>query len=230
MTPLVVGFLLGLAGSLHCVAMCGPLMVGWRQHAGDAGSLALYHVGRIALYALLGACAGSAGQAFAAGGFARALSIAAGLTLIAMAVGRTGVSLSPLVAGMARWIGRRLGAAQKTRTTHPFLGALAAGALNGLLPCSLVYAAVTGAAGLAHPGAGAAGMLAFGLGTTPLLAGVWWSSATWSVWARTRTRYAAPLALAVTGALLIMRGARAPHVHATSTPSTPVAAMQHQAH
>ena len=49
---------MGFAGSLHCAGMCGPIMLimpfqqmsGWKKAAG----IALYHFGRITVYALMG--------------------------------------------------------------------------------------------------------------------------------------------------------------------------------
>ena len=93
MIEFAAAFVLGLASSGHCAAMCGPLMVAWRQQAAGArgaGGIALYHLSRIAVYAVLGVVAGLAGQVFSGGGFARSLSIASGLVLIAMALGRVG--------------------------------------------------------------------------------------------------------------------------------------------
>jgi sulfite exporter TauE/SafE len=46
------------------------------------------------------------------------------------------------------------------------------GMILGLLPCGLLYAALVGACALATPARGAAGMLAFGAGTVPVLAAV----------------------------------------------------------
>ena len=47
-----------------------------------------------------------------------------------------------------------------------------AGLANGLLPCGLVYAALSIPVVMADPAAGAAAMVAFGMGTVPALAAV----------------------------------------------------------
>src|SRR5690606_28223191 len=67
MTSLATAFLIGLAGSLHCVAMCGPLNVALRVGRATSTQM-LYHGGRIAMYALAGAVAGALGHGLMAVG------------------------------------------------------------------------------------------------------------------------------------------------------------------
>src|SRR5690606_31280256 len=97
---IAAGLLLGLLSSLHCVTMCGPLvlMLGTpstaRTIAGRVGHIAWYHTGRITIYAALGLIAGLAGSLFALAGAGRVLAIAAGTLLIV-------ASMTPAVA--TRW-------------------------------------------------------------------------------------------------------------------------------
>ena len=53
---------LGLLGSLHCAAMCGPLMLALPAGQGGAGrhlaGRILYQLGRVTTYCLLGVLAG----------------------------------------------------------------------------------------------------------------------------------------------------------------------------
>src|SRR5271165_162424 len=69
MTPsgMAVMFALGLAGSLHCVQMCGPLVLSFGLSSGVRPWLshAAYHLGRILTYSALGALAGWAGSGVA---------------------------------------------------------------------------------------------------------------------------------------------------------------------
>src|SRR5690606_38240153 len=103
-------------------------------------------------------------------------------------------------------------------------GPVALGALNGLLPCGLVYAALTAAAGLGSLPQAVGFMVAFGLGTAPVL--VFLGLASGAVPARVpvRIRRAAPAMLAIVGVLLIVRGLRmpVPHDHAASPQSAAV--------
>jgi sulfite exporter TauE/SafE len=65
------------------------------------------------------------------------------------------------------------------------------------LPCGLVYGALTAAAFAGNPAAGAAGMLAFGLGTLPWLFAAGVAAARLRGWLERR-----PIRLGVGGAVL----------------------------
>ena len=208
MTALFGGVLLGVAGSIHCVAMCGPLVLAVRN-ARDGRGVALYHGARVAVYAALGLLAGLAGHAVSAAGLGRALSLAGGIALLALAAKRMGLAQG-VTHGAGAWaaraIGRAMQASRALTDGRPRAAALAAGALNAFLPCGLVYAALAAAAATATA-AGASGfMLAFGLGTVPALAALPLLARTMPQTLRSRLRFAAPAALAIVGGMLIMRG------------------------
>jgi sulfite exporter TauE/SafE len=229
MTTLAAMALLGAAGALHCGAMCGPLMLALRQQTSRMGLFLWYHSGRLAAYATFGAAAGLFGRIVVAGGLGRALSIGAGIVLMAMATLRAGSASAGLGARIGRMIGLGVRQAHRHRGTHPVASALAAGALNGLLPCGLVYAALTASAADAHPLDAALAMVVFGAATLPVLAMTWWTASAVSHALRRRLRFAAPAVLALTGILLIVRGAVAPHVHpdARAGGPPPAAAYHH---
>ncbi len=199
--------LLGLAGSLHCAGMCGPLALALPAGAGGrgqfvAGRLA-YHGGRVITYALLGAALGLAGRSLALAGVQRGVSVAAGLLLIA------GVWLLPRAGGAGAAV-RGGGGLQRApggllrRPGLPSLGLL--GLLNGLLPCGLVYAA--GAASLAAGGAGAGAlyMAVFGLGTVPMMLALGLGGRALPVTWRLRLTTAVPAVVSLVGGLLVLRG------------------------
>lgn len=168
---LVAAFFLGLAGSLHCAAMCGPLLLAVNVARGkNSGNGVLhnfaYHGGRIATYGLLGAASGLIGAAIVFAGLQRWISIAAGSLIL----------LALLTSYRMQWGGipGKLVAAAKTRfgrlLRNQTLGAAAMlGCLNGLLPCGLVYVACAAAATAGSVGGGIVTMLVFGLGTAPML-------------------------------------------------------------
>jgi len=163
----------GLTGSLHCVAMCGPLVgLASTSRLGPSARLALVHgLGRLAIYAVLGAAAGALGGALDLAGRVAAVQ-----------------RLAALVAGaaiVARWLwlmrgprparredgaplGRALIALGRRRPTSR---ALALGALTGLVPCGWMWAMVVVAAGTGAPLLGAATMIAFWVGTAPAMLG-----------------------------------------------------------
>lgn len=83
---LVAAFFLGLAGSLHCAAMCGPLLLAVNAAGGQKPGGILYnftcHTGRLVTYSLLGAVSGLIGAAIVFAGLQRWLSIAAGSLIL----------------------------------------------------------------------------------------------------------------------------------------------------
>jgi uncharacterized protein len=225
MTTLLAGLALGVVGSGHCGALCGPLVLLATPRAGasDAGGrvsatrlawhAALYHGGRIATYVVLGLAAGVAGSAVARVGFGRTLALAAGAALLVQAL-----TASRLVRGRLHGVGvvsgrvtRALGSAGGWMRAHRVQGPVVFGALNGLLPCGLLYAALTAAAGLGDVTQAVTFMAAFGAGTTPLLAVIGVASGTLAPYVPLTVRRAAPVALALVGVLLIARGVTVPH-------------------
>ncbi len=81
-----VALFLGLLGSLHCAAMCGPLMLALPMAPGGVGRFfagrIFYQLGRIATYCLLGVIAGAVGKSVYLAGLQRWLSIALGVAIL----------------------------------------------------------------------------------------------------------------------------------------------------
>ncbi|MDA0225854.1 MAG: sulfite exporter TauE/SafE family protein [Proteobacteria bacterium] len=178
---LVTGFLSGV----HCLGMCGGIVGAFSAQRVIAitpvralcewpRQLA-FNAGRLVTYTLLGAVAGTLGNA---GGWIAgvlpwqsALYVLANVMLILV-----GLHL----AGLSGWLGglERVGA-PLWRRIQPLAARLlpgrtlgqgiAAGLAWGLLPCGLVYGALAAAAFAGGPLGGAVAMLAFGLGTLPNL-------------------------------------------------------------
>lgn len=175
MTALVATILAAsLVGSLHCVAMCGPLV---GLHGGSRSlRLALIHaLGRLTTYATLGAIAGLVGRAVdVAGRLAAAqhvASIVAGSVIVAWGLRAIAVArgwLGAHAAGATLW---RRGLSQ-LRGRRAASRAWLVGVLTGLLPCGWLWAFVVAAAGTASPWTGAAVMAVFWLGTVPAMTGV----------------------------------------------------------
>src|SRR5215216_6009230 len=98
---LVAGFLLGLAGSLHCLAMCGPLMavMPFRTTTTAASMITdrmSYHLARVIVYALLGLVVGFGVELFRIGHVERTAAIVGGALMIAMASMQLILHRSPL--------------------------------------------------------------------------------------------------------------------------------------
>ncbi|MFF7708215.1 sulfite exporter TauE/SafE family protein [Pseudomonas sp. NPDC007930] len=173
---LASAWLLGLLGGGHCLGMCGGLM-GALSLAGPADAtrrwprLLGYNLGRILSYALAGLLFGSLGLAVAHTPALNVLRTLAALLLIAMGLYLAGWwhGLTRIEA-LGRGLWRRLQPLSRpllpVRTTGQ---ALLLGALWGWLPCGLVYSALLWSAAQGDALKSAALMLAFGLGTWPLM-------------------------------------------------------------
>lgn len=159
---LSAAFVAGLVGSPHCIGMCGAFAVLCGGRVRDA---ALWHIGRMTSYAALGALAGAFGSLIPGPSWIAA-AISLGLMLW-FAAGLAGLVPEPRVVlpGV-----KQLGAAV-ARSTAPTMR-YAFGVMTGLLPCGLVYATLGIAVATGSPLQGALAMIAFGLGTTPLLSAV----------------------------------------------------------
>lgn len=195
-----------LLGSLHCVAMCGPLVGAYvddEQGSPWAGHLA-YHLGRLATLLALGALAGALGQGVDAlgglAGFQRGVAWVAGASMVvwgAAALAR-GRRVEGNVPGLDRLpVGRALSALSRR---PPRVGrAAAVGLLTPLLPCGWLALYAIPAAGTGDPLQGAAVLAAFWAGSVPALAGL-------GVALRGALRGLRPRLPALGGALLIALG------------------------
>jgi len=172
----------GLAGSLHCLGMCGGIAgaLGMRATGSNglrsAAAVAAHHLGRLASYALAGAAAGGAGAGLGAlidpGRVGPWLRIAAGAFIIL--IGLRIAFRWNLMAGLERLGGRlwaRLApAAGRLARGDGLTASFGLGALWGFLPCGLVYSMLLLAAMSGSAVAGALVMAAFGVGTLPSMA------------------------------------------------------------
>lgn len=177
LAPLLSALILGLLGGGHCLGMCGGLMgaltlaIAPERRAQRFQLLLAYNLGRILSYATAGLLLGLAGWALANSPAAMLLRVVAALLLIAM-----GLYLAGWWSGLTRIeaLGRGLWRYLQplTRRFMPVTSlprALLLGGLWGWLPCGLVYSTLLWAASQGDALESAALMLAFGLGTLPVL-------------------------------------------------------------
>jgi len=212
--PLLIAFLGGLAGSLHCVGMCGvfPLALAGRggpPRAAWARQL-LYHAGRINTLAAIGALAGTAGAVFVAQGLGqiaeRVLAIGAGSFMIVVGLEQLGVlaQLTERGAAAVRGLVRR--ALSGVLDSRSWLAPLALGVFNAFLPCQLIYAFAAQAASTASLLGGAATMFAFALGTVPAMLALGVAPSLLSVRLRATLARAGALLVIAYGAVTLARG------------------------
>lgn len=186
----------------HCVGMCGPLAIAfslsygaeesktlnsrtaaaWRSHLGFHG---LLNLGRILSYAIVGAAVGGIGSLLVASGqlagiesdLRQGLSLLTGALLVWFGLAQVRpdwVPSLPLWHPLAGAAGHdRLGKTIQTLAARrTWWMPLAVGGLWGLMPCGFLYAAQIKAVESGGAIAGAFSMLAFGLGTVPMMWGV----------------------------------------------------------
>lgn len=212
LTTALSALALGLLSSLHCVGMCGPLLL-----ALPSRSL-LYHVGRIFTYSILGLLFGLAGRHIYLAGWQQTLSISLGLTiLIFFLLRRLPINLPRF--SLAQRLITRLW--QSPSTPAFFL----LGAANGLLPCGMVYLALAAALTRTTPTEATLFMACFGIGTLPLLTATQYLGGRIAPSLRPKLRRALPVATVTVALLLILRGLNlgipflSPHLAAAPTQS-----------
>jgi len=221
-------FAAGLAGSLHCIGMCGPIVVGFAQTFRDAEltvhgvparrltrTLMLdfigYHVGRVWTYAVLGFVAGLVGHGIRAGGgfygWQRGVSLVLAGAVVFSAAAMLGwlprLKLNMRSGGCA---GKRLAGARWFQSLvhgRGLTSRLLLGALMGFLPCGLVYANLLVASSLPQSWQAGLAMGCFGMGTVPSLTGV---IAATRLAPRGWTTRLAPHAQTIAAVMLILTG------------------------
>jgi len=167
---------LGFMGSLHCIGMCGGLVtaVSMSQTSIWWTGLLIYQLGRISTYALLGLLVGLTGASLSAFGgdlLQRILAISAGILMIIFALNLAGWLPDPL-RRFSSWASRKSGLAGLARraSEHGRAGNwYTLGLANGLLPCGLVYAALSLVLATGDAQTGTMMMATFGLGTIPAM-------------------------------------------------------------
>lgn len=163
--------LMGLAGSGHCMGMCGGIAAALGQQQSTALRITLFNLSRVASYAIIAALLGSSIAVI--GGELKmlmpGLRLFAGLLLIAMGLYLLdwwrGIQMLER-GGAVLW--RRLQPISRylmSKRTLP--STLALGLLWGFLPCGLVYSALSWSIAYSGDTHAAWLMLGFGLGTLP---------------------------------------------------------------
>lgn len=203
-------FVLGIAGSAHCLGMCGPIALAVPSpgpgRCSRAISTLVLNTGRLTTYGLLGAAIGAFGHGLRLAGLREGVSIIAGALLLLSVIAPAALQRwSPSGRLTASLGSLRVMFARNLRRTAPEALFLT-GALNGLLPCGLVHASLLGAVTMGGPVQGALFMAFFGLGTWPALLALRMSGGLIGLRQRTGLRKASPVIVSVLAVLLILRG------------------------
>src|ERR1051325_380417 len=221
---MITALLLGLAGSLHCAGMCGPLVlmtpVVGKTRSSFIASRLIYHAGRLTTYSLLGLCFGLIGESIVVVGLQRWLSTAAGVLMLVAVF-----AAMPVKARLTRIPIFVKSLFSKFLQKRSFSSVFALGATNGLLPCGLVYMTATASTAVGSLSASILYMLLFGLGTLPVLLAISFAGKHLNDSRKTLLQKLAPLAVALVAILLIVRGQPFTN-HVTSKNVCPACARQ----
>ncbi|MFP4518174.1 MAG: sulfite exporter TauE/SafE family protein [Oceanicaulis sp.] len=180
---MLAGLIAGFSSSIHCLAMCGGVAAAialrtgpagapaWRAGLGRARVVTEASLSRIAVYAALGALAGSLGWGLAEAGPAAAVRDASRyLAALVLAAAAVTVLDIPLFGGRLGALTARASAPLTRRLHHLHrFGAAGLGVAWGLTPCAMVYLATFYAGLTGSAGQGALVMVGFGIGTAPAL-------------------------------------------------------------
>ncbi|MCX8007914.1 MAG: sulfite exporter TauE/SafE family protein [Coriobacteriia bacterium] len=175
---------IGLVTSVHCVAMCGPLVLTYAVKGTRDGSVLqqavphlAYQGAKLVSYVAVGVLLGWIGSLVDLSGARGWVTLAAGVAMVAVGLQMTGraPALARLMPRMPKALVRALGRLRKTSgdgaRASSLVTPVAFGLLTGFMPCGPLIAAQIAAAGTGSPISGAIAMLGFGLGTMPLMLG-----------------------------------------------------------
>jgi uncharacterized protein len=207
---ILTAFLIGFAGSIHCIGMCGPIAASL-PFPSSQGSFYLgrflYNVGRIITYAFMGLILGAVGKGIALAGFQQALSIFLGVAILIIVL--TPLRLKNYLTGyhyVNKFISPLKSSIGKLFKKNSSSSLFSIGILNGFLPCGLVYLALAGAAASGSPINGMLFMSFFGLGTAPALFSLSIFGKFMGIKWRDRLRKSIPVFAIILAIIFILRG------------------------
>jgi uncharacterized protein len=204
-------FIMGVVGSLHCIGMCGPLALALPLgHRSDAGRLAgglIYNLGRITTYAAFGFVLGLAGEHLFSAHLQSILSISLGVLILLYLFIPVKHKASSAIISWANkpfiCIRKAFGRLVQSRN---YTSVFSIGLLNGLLPCGMVYLAITSSLLTGTGMKGSLFMALFGAGTFPAMLATTYFGSYVNQQIRFKLRKAVPYFLFVMAALLVLRG------------------------
>lgn len=176
----------GVLTSVHCVFMCGSMVLTYAVKGEAKGPLlervlphVAYQGAKMASYVTVGLALGAIGSAFDVDGIRGWVQLGAGAFMLMLGLQMTGwvpflrrFSLKPpklLMNALMRL--RKKARADAAEGRASLATPLAFGSLTGLMPCAPLQTAQLAAASAGSALSGAVVMLGFGLGTAPLMLG-----------------------------------------------------------
>jgi sulfite exporter TauE/SafE len=208
---MISGFVLGAAGSLHCVGMCGPLSLALPVHhlskAQKFFSLLLYQFGRILTYSIIGLLFGLAGRRIYIAGYQQWFSIIMGTIILGLAVLYFVQQKTVHLKFLNRFyffVQQQISRLLKS-SAGPY-SFLLMGMANGLLPCGMIYIALATTLSFTEVSQSVSFMALFGAGTLPAMMLVGYAGQLFKPGWRSNLRKLVPVFISLMGVLLILRG------------------------
>jgi uncharacterized protein len=176
----------GLASSVHCVAMCGSMVLTYAVK-GDAEGPWLkrmlphfaYHSAKLTSYVITGMILGAIGAVLNLTGIRGWVTVAAGLFMVFLGLQLTGKfpALARFALRPPKFVFNMLSKTRKRAKADAAQGhaslatPITFGLMTGLMPCGPLQGAQIASAAAGSAAAGGLAMLGFGLGTMPLMLG-----------------------------------------------------------
>lgn len=201
-------FILGLASSFHCIGMCGPIAMALPLNRSSKwtilGGLLVNNLGRITTYALIGLLFGTIGFTLNLYRFFQYASIVVGCAMIVLAWKKQWIKKIEFRSSfLQKWVVGNMG---KLLASQSPLKLLALGMTNGLLPCGIIFIAISTSLLASNAIGSAAIMIAFGLGTFPGMFVVGFFANQFSASVKQQLTHAFPYIMTLVGILVILRG------------------------
>lgn len=222
MTLFLPMFIIGLVSSVHCVAMCGSMVLTYAVKDDTQGSFLkrmtphfAYHAAKILSYVLVGLALGALGSALNLAGIRGWVTVGAGMFMVMLGLQMTGrfPALARFSPRPPKVLMRALMKLRKKANADDAAGESSMatpvmfGLLTGLMPCGPLQGAQLAAAGAGSAANGAIAMLGFGLGTMPLMLGFGAVSGMLSAKFKTRMMVVAAVLVMGLGLVMLNRGA-----------------------
>lgn len=156
-------FIVGLLSSLHCIGMCGGIMLSQSLSTNNVKAPLLYNLGRVISYTLIGGIIGAIGSVLSVSTQASIIIyIIAGAFMIIHGANTMGVRVFRGFSFRLPFVSK---CPAQTSNSTPFL----VGLLNGLMPCGPLQTMQLFALSTGSMTKGALSMFIFSVGTVPLM-------------------------------------------------------------
>lgn len=202
---------IGIGGSLHCIGMCGPIVIALPNSGQSKFSVfverLVYNLGRVISYMILGALFGILGNKILMAGLQQAASISLGAAIILglilpQKVKNYFANLGPIQL-FTNILKKSFNRLTKNVTKSNML---LIGILNGFLPCGFVYIGAFGAVATGSMLTGILYMMFFGVGTIPVMLATAMAGNLISLNIRRKMTKAVPVFAFVLALIFVLRG------------------------